>query len=69
MADLLDKQGIASSIAELENEHRDLNDIIDNPEQRKNFSEFTLQRLKKRKLHVKDRLLHLKSCFHPDIIA
>ena len=56
-------------LRELENEHRDLNEIIDNPSSRGEFSEFTLQKLKKRKLLVKDHIKRLKGFLHPDIIA
>jgi len=56
-------------LRELENEHRDLNVIIDNPKSRDKFSEFTLQKFKKRKLLVKDYIKKLKSSRHPDIIA
>ncbi len=54
---------------ELQHEHRDLNEIIDNPNARDEFSEFTLQKLKKRKLLVKDHIKRLKMFLHPDIIA
>jgi len=56
-------------LRELEHEHRDLNEIIDNPSSRGEFSEFTLQKLKKRKLLVKDHIKRLKRFLYPDIIA
>ncbi len=54
---------------ELESEHQELNQIIDDPESSTKFSEFTIQRLKKRKLLLKDKIKVLKSKLQPDIIA
>ncbi|RTK92122.1 MAG: DUF465 domain-containing protein [Rickettsiales bacterium] len=56
-------------LVELELEHNDLNEIIDDPVSHNKFSKFTLQRLKKRKLHLKDKIRILKSELYPDIIA
>ena len=56
-------------LQELEQEHRDLNEIIDNPNSYTEFSEFTLQKLKKRKLLVKDKIKLIKNFLEPDSIA
>lgn len=56
-------------LIELELEHNDLNEIIDDPLSHNKFSKFTLQRLKKRKLQLKDKIRILKSELYPDIIA
>ncbi len=56
-------------LKELEQEHSDLNEIIDDPDCQTKFSQFTLQKLKKRKLLVKDRIKIIKNLLHPDIIA
>jgi hypothetical protein len=53
----------------LEQEHRDLNEIIDDSNSITKFSEFTLQKLKKRKLFLKDKIKLLQSMLYPDIIA
>ena len=53
----------------IEQEHRDLNDIIDDPNSITKFSEFTIQKLKKRKLFLKDKIKLLQSMLYPDIIA
>jgi len=53
-------------LQELEQEHRDLNEIIDNPNSHTEFSEFTLQKLKKRKLLVKDKIQLIKNFLEPD---
>ncbi|GAB4169699.1 MAG: hypothetical protein Tsb006_7630 [Rickettsiaceae bacterium] len=60
---------LRKELEELEQEHNDLNEIIDDPYSHDKFSEFTLQRLKKRKLLLKDRIRILKSLLYPDIIA
>ncbi len=52
----------------VEQEHRDLNEIIDDRSINK-FSEFTIQKLKKRKLFLKDKIKLLQSMLYPDIIA
>jgi hypothetical protein len=56
-------------LEELEQEHKDLNEIIDDPDAKEKFSEFTLQKLKKRKLLVKDKIKLAKQNLHPDILA
>lgn len=56
-------------LQELVQEHHDLNEIIDNPNASHEFSEFTLQKLKKRKLLVKDKIDEIKNFLSPDIIA
>ena len=56
-------------LKELEQEHSDLNEIIDAPDCQEKFSEFTLQKLKKRKLLIKDKIKIVKNLLHPDIIA
>lgn len=56
-------------LEELELEHSDLNQIIDDPSSPSKFNKFTLQRLKKRKLFLKDKIRILKSQLYPDIIA
>ncbi len=56
-------------LQELVQEHHDLNEIIDNENSCDDFSEFTLQKLKKRKLLVKDKIDAIKRFLSPDIIA
>lgn len=56
-------------LRELEQEHQELNEAIDNPDVSYNLPEFTLQRLKKRKLTIKDEIEKLKSFTYPNIIA
>ena len=53
----------------IEQEHMDLPEIIDDPNSINKFSEFTIQKLKKRKLFLKDKIKLLQSMLYPDIIA
>ena len=53
----------------IKQEHQDLHEIIDDPNSTTKFSKFTLQKLKKRKLFLKDKIKLLQSMLYPDIIA
>ena len=64
-----DEEAIRQKLAELQSEHRDLDDVIaritgDGP-----FDQLQVQRLKKRKLLLKDQMAQLESELLPDIIA
>ncbi|OYU49775.1 MAG: hypothetical protein CFE31_05345 [Rhizobiales bacterium PAR1] len=50
-------------------EHRDLDAAIAALEQLGSFDQLQIQRLKKRKLHLRDRLNVLSNKLTPDIIA
>ncbi len=56
-------------LQELEQEHQELNEAIDNPDISCDLPEFTLRRLKKRKLLIKDEIEKIKSFTYPNIIA
>ncbi len=56
-------------LAELETEHRDLDDVIDQITNGGSFNQIQVQRLKKRKLVLKDEILRLRSTLIPDSIA
>ncbi len=56
-------------IAQLEQEHRDLDHAINILEERMPYERLTLQRMKKRKLALKDSIVSLKDRLTPDIIA
>lgn len=56
-------------IAGLETEHRDLDAIISHLETTSFSDKFALQRLKKRKLHLKDEIEQLGMMLVPDIPA
>ena len=53
----------------LEQEHRDLDDIIHRLQEQKTINLLQMQRLKKRKLLLKDKIAIVKDIIEPDIIA
>ncbi len=53
----------------LRSEHRDLDDIITRIGEETPFDQLQIQRLKKRKLGLKDEMLKIESELLPDIIA
>ena len=64
-----DQNQIVSQLHQLESEHRDLDDVIERLGDDKPFDQLKLQRLKKRKLALKDEIAKLRSQILPDIIA
>jgi hypothetical protein len=60
---------IKAKLEALRIEHRDLDDVIDRLIEKAPFDQLQLQRLKKRKLGLKDQILRLESQLIPDIIA
>ena len=54
---------------QLNAEHRALDEEIACLLQTPQHDQFATQRLKKKKLYLKDRILHLKTKIHPNIIA
>lgn len=62
-------ENINERIALLKLEHRDLDDVIDRLQSDAAPNLLQIQRLKKRKLVLKDQITRLKSGEIPDIIA
>ncbi len=60
---------IRRKLAELTTEHRDLDDVIDRMANDPFMDQLRLQRLKKRKLLLKDQIAALENQLVPDIIA
>jgi hypothetical protein len=56
-------------LEELRSEHRDLDDVIQRLAETSPFNQLQIQRLKKRKLALKDQIIKLESKLLPDIIA
>jgi hypothetical protein len=56
-------------LEELRTEHRDLDDVIRRLGERGPFDQLQMQRLKKRKLVLKDQIAQIESKLLPDIIA
>jgi hypothetical protein len=65
----LDVEALKAKLAALKTEHRDLDDVIARIVERGPFDQLQLQRLKKRKLLLKDQISKIESELLPDIIA
>jgi hypothetical protein len=67
---MLEQEIMRRKLEELKTEHRDLDDVISRMTQdNKPFDQLQMQRLKKRKLVLKDAILKIESRLLPDIIA
>jgi hypothetical protein len=64
-----DQDTLRRRIAELETEHGDLDGVIDRISENVPFDQLQVQRLKKRKLTLKDEIQSLRSRLIPDNIA
>ena len=62
-------QGLQHQVAELESEHRDLDEVISRLSDGTLTNQLQIQRLKKRKLNLKDEITRLHAKLLPDIIA
>ena len=67
--DLNNTSDLEAELAHLKEEHRDLDRAIDALEQIVIGDQLQVQRLKKRKLVLKDRITFLEDQLTPDIIA
>ena len=56
-------------LAELETRHRDMDDVIARISEAVPFDQLQVQRLKKRKLMLKDEIARIRAFLLPDIIA
>jgi hypothetical protein len=64
-----DEDTLKKQLENLQLEHRDLDDVIDLLIETRPFDQLQIQRLKKRKLSLKDQIIRLESRILPDIIA
>jgi hypothetical protein len=65
----LDVEALKAKLTALKIEHRDLDDVIARIAEARPFDQLLLQRLKKRKLLLKDQISKIESELLPDIIA
>ena len=65
----MDSKKIKIKIYELKIEHKDLEDSIDLIKEKHFVDELQIQRIKKRKLRIKDEISRLESKLIPDIEA
>ena len=68
-ADIEHQRQLHARLHTLESEHRDLDEVIERLADDKPFDQLKLQRLKKRKLVLKDEMMLIRSRILPDIIA
>ena len=64
-----DRDALEAKLIELKTEHRDLDDVIARMGKQVPFDQLLMQRLKKRKLQLKDTINRLQAQLVPDIIA
>ena len=64
-----DSETIQTTLSELRTEHRDLDDVIERLTEDSSYNQVQVQRLKKRKLSIKDQIITLENQILPDIIA
>jgi hypothetical protein len=69
MNETADRETLERQLEELKTEHRDLDDVIARIADDAPFNQLQLQRLKKRKLQLKDQMAKIESRLLPDIIA
>ena len=60
---------LLNKLRRLEQEHRDLDDILIQLQEKQTVNFSQIQRLKKRKLILKDKITYLRNKTEPDIIA
>jgi hypothetical protein len=65
----LDLEAIKARLEQLRSEHRDLDELIARITEESPFNQLEIQRLKKRKLVLKDLIAKLENRLVPDIIA
>jgi hypothetical protein len=65
----MEQQELASWLDELRSEHRDLDDLIDLLQGDRHPDLMQIQRLKKRKLRLKDMIARVESKLIPDLDA
>ena len=65
----MSKISLIDQLKELEQEHRDLDEILIRLQEKQTVDLLQIQRLKKRKLVLKDKIIYLKNKIEPDIIA
>jgi hypothetical protein len=64
-----EREALQTRLRDLETEHRDLDDIIARAAAGGPFDQIQMQRLKKRKLLLKDQISRVRSRLVPDWIA
>ena len=66
---MIQKDKLIQKLKEYEQEHRDLDQILIQLQDKHTVDFLQIQRLKKRKLVLKDKIIDLRNKLEPDIIA
>ena len=64
-----ERRELQDQLARLQQEHRDLDAAITALQHSPGSDQLQVQRLKKRKLYLRDRIAHIEDQLTPDIIA
>ena len=64
-----DTNKLLEVLKNFEQEHRDLDEILIQLQEKNTIDFLQIQRLKKRKLILKDKIIDIKNMLEPDIIA
>ena len=64
-----EKNELLNKLYRLEQEHRDLDEVLIQLQEKQTVNFSQIQRLKKRKLVLKDKITYLRNKTEPDIIA
>jgi hypothetical protein len=64
-----EERALREQLARLQQEHRDLDVAISALENSSGYDRIQVQRLKKRRLYLRDRISHIEDQLTPDIIA
>ena len=63
------RKELLNKLRRLEQEHRDLDEVLIHLQEKQTVNFSQIQRLKKRKLILKDKIIYLREKTEPDIIA
>ena len=64
-----DSNKLIEVLKNFEQEHRDLDEVLIQLQEKKTVDFLQIQRLKKRKLVLKDKIIDIRNKIEPDIIA
>ena len=66
---MIEKNELLNTLHRLEQEHRDLDEVLIQLQEKKTIDLLQIQRIKKRKLMLKDKINYIRNKLEPDIIA
>ena len=65
----MSKNSLIDKLKDLEQEHRDIDEVLTQLQEKQTVDFLQIRRLKKRKLLLKDKIFYLKNKIEPDTIA